>query len=1606
MKKWVLRIALGVPILIAVLLGAGIGALHLTAVQQLAQDKINAIIPGHLDWQDLRLNLWQGQIAVDQFQIKGIDQKPIVSIGHLDLRLAWAALLKKIVRLDPVRIDRLNVDIAAAPGGRLNIIDALSSPDDAAPAPAPVESGPLQLPIEVMIDAFDLNKARFSYKDSSRPNQPIHAVLQDVNMALRGADTRTQSGKLTVTIADGALDMGAQAANLHQLSLDAIMNHGRLDHIDLKVDSSLGAITVAGAAEDLATTPRIQFDALLTGSLDQISKLLGQPAMQGDYAMQANVNGVFENPTATVKLTCAQADIAGRLLQTLALDLALKDKQVDLTGTVAADGLGRIDMGGKADLQQMLPQGLLTAQPNLDAAKYQFTLIQQAGDFSKILPADLQAAGGFQVEAQISGTGLEPKTMAAEAALTAAVTQLTMPALTQPVDFHVTAHSRVADGRLSIDRTQLSGAGLQADVDGQYDLGNGAMAFQATAAASDLSPIGALIGLDQVGGTFDVQSSLRGTLPAVEGQGRLSAKNLRFDPVRIGDIALQARLDSNGKLIVEQAGLINGASQITVQGDVQVLTAEHAVHAKMPAHLICRIEALHPKDFMDVGPFIGRLTGVIDIDGPLAMPQAAVKLQFDDMAVGTTRLGKLLARADFKDGALNLPSVALQNGKSRLNLAGHLSILDTDTHQPLAMPVADLRIDQTRLYLADFIESATGRVDIAGQVRGELNNPDVKLTIGTDPLALQSVRIGKASAAIKMQNGRLTIDPALLTNGKSHVRLTAESQLIDAGSGQWLQDPKIGAKLAGKGLYVDDFLAGMTGHLMPKLTVDGTLKQPRATVELIGRELKSGAQPIGDLDLRAAYGANAVTISTCRLRNGQSAIALNGSIALSENPKLDVRLSEGTLALNDFLADASGKIQIDGRIQGTINAPDGQLTIMGDKLKAGGQEIDQLQLAVRADARQVLVDPLRIVLSPNKYVSGQGRLTHDNNIAFRLSSHNLDLTDIQPLQARFPVRGPIQLEVDARGSVETPTVAGSLTLRDIYGKGQHFDDVLASFNFVKDRAGLTVAGPAKIEAGLQPTTGDFQADVRFDGLDLAPYLAVAGLDKLTGTFSSQIQARGNLENIRSLRARVDVQQMDIERDAAKLVSAEKLVVTVENQAFSIDNARLILLDDGHFKANGNGRLDGPIALTVNGQIPIDVVQHFTEEVDDAQGDVQMDIKLSGTTAQPVINGRVTLDGIGLRTPQLLQHIHDINGQLNLSPTRLTLENCQGFLDEGKFTVSAAADLNGLQPTSFKAAFNARALPVDVPDTLEMLIAAAINLNGTPEQVKVAGEVVLLDGLFYKNVDLGLLSIAKNAGRKTRKHTPPPTTQDGGALERVALDVSLKHRNPFVVDNNMALLSLKPSLRLYGTAAAPLASGRAEVESGTIMFQQKEFEITSGVIDFLNPYKIEPTINLTGELSLREWIIYLDISGTPDELKFSLRSDPPEEDGDILSLLALGKTMRELTGGDGESASSKQILADLLADSMSNSLKGATGLDIIELKYKEGEGKDDKASVDVTVGKELSRRITVKYGVESIDGETVQKVITEYKFLENFLMNAFQNTRGNYGGELQYRLEFQ
>jgi hypothetical protein len=121
---------------------------------------------------------------------------------------------------------------------------------------------------------------------------------------------------------------------------------------------------------------------------------------------------------------------------------------------------------------------------------------------------------------------------------------------------------------------------------------------------------------------------------------------------------------------------------------------------------------------------------------------------------------------------------------------------------------------------------------------------------------------------------------------------------------------------------------------------------------------------------------------------------------------------------------------------------------------------------------------------------------------------------------------------------------------------------------------------------------------------------------------------------------------------------------------------------------------------------------------------------------------------------------------------------------------------------------------------------------------------------------------------------------------------------------------------------------------------------------------------------------------------------------------LGRTNTESAANTGQGAgSSKQMMASLMASTLSDDIKDKTGVDIFEMETGPKEDSDSEERVQLTVGKNLTPRLSIKYELESDNVERVQRAVSEYRMLEHIVASGFQDTAGNYGGELIFRVQF-
>ncbi len=489
--------------------------------------------------------------------------------------------------------------------------------------------------------------------------------------------------------------------------------------------------------------------------------------------------------------------------------------------------------------------------------------------------------------------------------------------------------------------------------------------------------------------------------------------------------------------------------------------------------------------------------------------------------------------------------------------------------------------------------------------------------------------------------------------------------------------------------------------------------------------------------------------------------------------------------------------------------------------------------------------------------------------------------------------------------------------------------------------------------------------------------------------------------LKNLEGVIDLDRIDIAMILDKTIKMNALCNPETAQYdfnLKFDDTLLDPILDYAGLADMTGSLKGHIITRGNltGILPATVLENFKQ----VAGKIRVDAAIQGNANHPDLKGSLDLMAITCPIPEADLIISGLNGRIDVSEKALIIDNIKANINQGYLNLNGKFEMKDLKPVKGELHLKGDQIAFELPDMAKIEISSDLTFYGTSDKSDLSGTIVFNKAEYYKDIDIDLTSAVSSKKRKTS--TSGNKTGTGiPLLDKMTLNIDIDYKDPISVDNNLAFILMEPDVNISGTAVNPVIIGRAKIIAGTIVYQKKEFEIDKGIIDFVNPYKIDPELNIAAKTEIRDWVIRLDISGKTDNLRFQLFSTPQEAHEDILSLLIAGKTTRELGKSSG---SYTDTLAAKASELIGKSVEESTPLDTFKVGYG-GDQSSQGSNVSVSMGKKFSKRLEVIYSMGTKDEETVQTTAAEYKLLENLMIKAVNDSKGDFGTEVTYKLEF-
>ncbi len=1116
-------------------------------------------------------------------------------------------------------------------------------------------------------------------------------------------------------------------------------------------------------------------------------------------------------------------------------------------------------------------------------------------------------------------------------------------------------------------------------------------------------------------------------LTAGEGSAGTRAFNIHLSrPIKI-----KGQLDHNR---IESLNIQTGTeyADITLSGDIENVFSTPEMHLMVNVNLslaeIQNVFSIHPK-------VEGQAKANLTFSGPLKNPTIQLMLQVDKGEILKTPVENFSLDAKLNNHIFQCNSLKFNIFKSLVDITGQADLRPVFPHG-LTGAKKDVRY---LTYLAH-VKQKNGRLEflpwfkkhLKGRFDSELNLSGQGANVSGDLcLSAGGIRADKTAAPIDLhmntsvsfENGIGIVDclkvnsDAVTIDGEGMVNVMNGS----LNAGLFMLSPELDMFLAALGLK------GIAGSASLNTTVTGTIRHPQVDFLASVKNLSVFPLNAGHVTAIGTFADDGLTIHQAYIQNNRSGLGAHGKIKLFEPdtfmlksvPDVSVTIDESTLFLEDFIHTGKGRIGLSGHVSGPVNNPEGTLTILGTDMDTGVQKLSALHGKFAFNNHKVNLTSLTGTFSDSESFTANGWVAFDKAFQVSMTSKGIPLKDIDWLRDRSISKGLLDFTVNGSGTIDNPMFDGDVHLTQFEVQEQQLEDFQIHLN-VKDNT-LNITG--KIDANIDTTialpTRQFTADITCSDTDLAPYFNVLKMPGYSGMVSGKIHLHGDLDQPTDIIASADVSEVRIFHNKLKLADAGPFKASYRNHVITVPDTRIDLLNTSKLDVSGEIDLNGPLSIRARGRIPMNTLALYIDELYDIQGTTNLDATITGTIKDPDIQAELTCSGLEFTIPELYQRLYDGKGTIRLTRDKIIIDGFSGKIDTGEFRISGSVDIEKFTPVFLDVNLNLSSLPVYLPDTMDVYLNADLNIKGSQKKSVAGGDIVLIEGVYYKDIKLMPLDIIKNVTTKRRKITPETPETDLPFLKNMTLDIDVKQRSPFLVDNNIAQLSMHTDVNMTGNLLRPIISGQTKINEGLILYLKREFNVKSGVIDFINPYKTEPYINISGEITIRKYTIMLKVTGEPEHLGFEFSSTSPElSQEDILSLIIIGRTRSEIENPEQQpQMSTSEMLAGMLASTFQREIKKTTGLDYLEVETDEDEddtsgdddtredGKTPSQRIKVTFGKQLTKRLTMKYAVESKRGEMNQEVLSEYKFIENIIFNGSYDTQGEFGGEFVYRLEF-
>ncbi|MGY0557468.1 translocation/assembly module TamB domain-containing protein [Lysobacter sp. A421] len=403
--------------------------------------------------------------------------------------------------------------------------------------------------------------------------------------------------------------------------------------------------------------------------------------------------------------------------------------------------------------------------------------------------------------------------------------------------------------------------------------------------------------------------------------------------------------------------------------------------------------------------------------------------------------------------------------------------------------------------------------------------------------------------------------------------------------------------------------------------------------------------------------------------------------------------------------------------------------------------------------------------------------------------------------------------------------------------------------------------------------------------------------------------------------------------------------------------------------NDDGRIDAHVITgwdaysPLAGQVSLDTdeltwLELFVADIVEPTGQLNADIRLGGTRAEPQLGGQAQLTDFSTEIPALAITLREGNLQLNaLSDGTAQIHGSVRSASTAGNPGSGVLNIDGSlgwQGDQTPLVLTVRGTDVLVSDSLELRLVASPDLKLQYQ----AGQPLQLSGrVEVPEARINLEQLDQTVAVSDDVVVLDPVDPEDGPGTPLQMELVIRlgddvQMNGFGLDGKLG-----GGMRIVSRPGREMTATGIITVAGEYTAYGQDLRITSSQLSWSNDPIADPAIRLRAERKIGDVTAGVDVSGRASDPQAEVWSNPASSQAESLAYLTLGRPLSTLSGSERGQLNAASAALTAGGSLLASQLGAKIGLDEAGVMQSQALG----GSV-FGVGKQLSPRLYVGYGV--------------------------------------------